>query len=1139
MTNDCICSNVPRIWRLAGVTRTVRLTVTKDGSPYDFTGLQTVLRIDRDNSDFHYEPQFTVEGDDNNIIVFAWAADKQPLGDYTIEVTVTDGSGNKDRVNWHGATGVRLVEYSNLVKGEDAAGVESDSELGLDGIFTMNGVGMDAYEEWLADGNEGSLHDYILWMQGPAREAAEVAEAQMAVIQSRADDDHTTAGSDHTRAAADHTTAESDHTRADEDHQFAFENRVLAYEDHLRAEDDHTTAAADHTTAQADHATAGSDHTRAEADHATAASDHSTAASDHTKAGQDSTRAGSDHDIAVADHAQSEADHTRAEGDHTTAAADHTTSAADHTTAASDHTTAAADHTQAVADHAVMAGYDTRLTNVETDVTQLGQEVDDIGEQKLVDVTKKATVEQGKVISQQGEASPTNNWEYLELTVRQGDKYVVSAVAGLSLRLWIIVDAGGNVLALSSDSSAVSYKTETITIPENGVKLYVNARQASIADTLPTIVKNTYTVSADIVLVGSNNITEYVNQKTDYTKNQLVDKKEEATIEVGKSVSTTGAINSVNNWEYLELAVNPGEKYTVSAVAGLNFRLWIVVNSAGVVLALSSDSSAVAYKTETVTIPNTASKIYLNARQASFQDLPPEIYLIRDVVDAKFVYVGDKPIKKYVDDALIGDKANIFHYDSGIDKMSYILSPFNTTYRLKNQFYVKRSSSASNNPNFNFDYIHLVTSDLQQIPTHAIADDITPAKYNGTYLGGNHGDSDTRKITCTSHGKTYADIGSIWNNGTHDYTIVAIVDENNLLVLGENLLSYPLFSFAQDVGVGDTLTHVSGATHTSNISVSASATVQFCSSLRVQDLKLIADGKEIIASGEYKFKHLDICEMYDVLNVASVLSLIQQGVGTFTENPNPNSFLSADKVARHSIIYGFDSAGEWRIRTDFIAYQDIVLDYFGFTQQGILGTGAKMYIPKALPFGGKDFRTIADYASLDNSVVLSTDYWENPNLPPDRWIQYDNNICIHSGYLFDYGVGGVKRKDFVNTAFYLYKNTRKTYPYGINSKISVSAGDVFSAVVWRSYMDLSEINTGGVIAVKMFEYDGKLYIYGDFNASGIYEFNIPEKYIGKMISVFEKSDNVTLLAGVANAKVLVKVVTASPMYGYIVAQINP
>ena len=375
MTNDCICSNVPRIWRLAGVTRTVRLTVTKDGSPYDFTGLQTVLRIDRDNSDFHYEPQFTVEGDDNNIIVFAWAADKQPLGDYTIEVTVTDGSGNKDRVNWHGATGVRLVEYSNLVKGEDAAGVESDSELGLDGIFTMNGVGMDAYEEWLADGNEGSLHDYILWMQGPAREAAEAAEATMTEIQSRADDDHTTAGSDHTRAAADHTTATGDHTRAEEDHTRAISDHTRAAQDHTSAVGDHMTAGQDHLRAEADHTTAGSDHTRAESDHATAASDHSTAASDHTKAGQDSTRAGSDHDIAVADHAQAEADHTRAESDHTTAAADHTTAASDHTTASSDHTTAAADHTQAVADHAVMAGYDTRLTNVETDVTQLGQEV--------------------------------------------------------------------------------------------------------------------------------------------------------------------------------------------------------------------------------------------------------------------------------------------------------------------------------------------------------------------------------------------------------------------------------------------------------------------------------------------------------------------------------------------------------------------------------------------------------------------------------------------------------------------------------------------------------------------------------------------------------------------------------------------
>jgi hypothetical protein len=461
------------------VTRTVRLTVTKDGSPYDFTGLQTVLRIDRDNSDFHYEPQFTVEGDDNNIIVFTWAADKQPLGDYTIEVAVTDGSGNMDRVNWHGATGVRLVEYSNLVKGEDAAGVESDSELGLDGIFTMNGTGMSAYDEWLAQGHTGTEADYIAWMQQPAREAASVAEAAMTVIQARADEDHATAGSDHTTATGDHAVHIEDHRiaglnhlKAEDDHTRANTDHSRAESDHSRAEDDHSTAGADHTQAGSDHTRANTDHSRSESDHVSVVADHLQAAADHTKATQDSTRAGSDHDIAVADHAQAEADHTRAESDHTTAAADHTT-------AASDHTTAAADHTQAVADHAVMAGYDTRLTNVETDVTQLGQEVNGATEIQYQEQTPYNQDHYYNTnASPLAEPSGYGNVSgvYCKMvTVTPGEKYRITGMGGNQyVRLYATADSNKGKLRYADTSLNARTTPVELTIQDGEKYLYVN-----------------------------------------------------------------------------------------------------------------------------------------------------------------------------------------------------------------------------------------------------------------------------------------------------------------------------------------------------------------------------------------------------------------------------------------------------------------------------------------------------------------------------------------------------------------------------------------------------------------------------------------------------------------------------------------
>lgn len=180
MNDTCICENTPRVWRLTGVTRTLRLRIfNPDGTPLDLSGREAAVTIARDNSEFSYAPGFVVEGDDNNVVKFEWPADKQGAGDYTITLTTTDGSGNADRVNWHGPTGIRLVDFSFMVRGEDALGVTSEATIGLNGTYTMNGTGMSAYDEWLAEGHTGSEADFVAWMQQPAQEAKQELEAEL------------------------------------------------------------------------------------------------------------------------------------------------------------------------------------------------------------------------------------------------------------------------------------------------------------------------------------------------------------------------------------------------------------------------------------------------------------------------------------------------------------------------------------------------------------------------------------------------------------------------------------------------------------------------------------------------------------------------------------------------------------------------------------------------------------------------------------------------------------------------------------------------------------------------------------------------------------------------------------------------
>ena len=167
------------------------------------------------------------------------------------------------------------------------------------------------------------------------------------------------------------------------------------------------------------------------------------------------------------------------------------------------------------------------------------------------------------------------------------------------------------------------------------------------------------------------------------------------------------------------------------------------------------------------------------------------------------------------------------------------------------------------------------------------------------------------------------------------------------------------------------------------------------------------------------------------------------------------------------------------------------------------------------------------------NVRLNANELEQKN---NEWIQVNEDVALHSGYLFDYGIGGEKRKNCINNTFTLF-NSRKIYPFGIDNKLTIKAGDSYSAVVWRRYIPRKRFNKNGIIASNVFVHNNKCYVYVDFNATGIYEVDIPESHIGKTFDVFEKSDNVELLTPISTKRILIKVSNSTPMYGYFVAKL--
>jgi hypothetical protein len=239
---------------------------------------------------------------------------------------------------------------------------------------------------------------------------------------------------------------------------------------------------------------------------------------------------------------------------------------------------------------------------------------------------------------------------------------------------------------------------------------------------------------------------------------------------------------------------------------------------------------------------------------------------------------------------------------------------------------------------------------------------------------------------------------------------------------------------------------------------------------------------------------------------------------------------------------------------DLIFLDDIVLNLYAPLDikpmiSDSLGGGLHYYLPKALPLTIDgvtfDYRTPKTFDYSKSLQWIGAETWENPLLPPDRGIEFVTNpsnqriIGLHHGYIFDQGIGGEIRKDYLNQAWWI-NDTGAVYNgalQGVKVGYNQTYGNKYRFVCFRKYDDVSEL-PNGMVSNSQFEANGNYYIYVDFNAAGTYHISVPQKYYGKKITVFEKSSNVILAAETAANDLEIKVNSNNPMYGYLVAEIK-
>lgn len=407
-------------------------------------------------------------------------------------------------------------------------------------------------------------------------------------------------------------------------------------------------------------------------------------------------------------------------------------------------------------------------------------------------------------------------------------------------------------------------------------------------------------------------------------------------------------------------------------------------------------------------------------------------------------------------------------------------------------------------------------------------------------------------------GLTTADIGALWKDQLdRQYNIGNVV--------GSSIYLLPVITRGTEGN--DTrgwktpnnpaitaLTHVSGGTVTTPITVASQSTTQLCPIMKHENRKFYIDGRELTEPGDYEGDDFTVSESQTGYDPASIETWF----------PTPGAIGTPDltgavEMARFTWSYNFKGA-QCCVNTTIDIRRKVECQSYGATQQQtFVDTGnykAMFMIPKAAPQGGKEIDKPFNSPALTSSGYLfyrNATYLKDVDKPIDRLIAMLHNPNDNT-YLVGMAAGlslvsgetiPAKRNANIpiapnaNDAHYRLgsfspSNNNKFYIAAINT--SPFADDGYNLP--NTYF--KEIN----YYISYFDpaaNPGQLYWYKDGNSYIIYShcqsvqsrvtLNLPEFMEGLNVEIVEQTDNAVLLTDtVQNGKLFVSYNTDDANY---------
>ncbi|MGD7790116.1 hypothetical protein ACQCX2_17540 [Propionibacteriaceae bacterium Y1700] len=361
---------------------------------------------------------------------------------------------------------------------------------------------------------------------------------------------------------------------------------------------------------------------------------------------------------------------------------------------------------------------------------------------------------------------------------------------------------------------------------------------------------------------------------------------------------------------------------------------------------------------------------------------------------------------------------------------------------------INADTDGSANGGFNF-----VSTTHNGATIHANTDDIAPIRTTTATVGANHGWTCIGRYTVTGHGKTTADLGSQWTDGTRTYVLI-MIDGDNLTVGGSYTTNGDGSTYTAAVNPTGDLTHVSGATDTAAIPIASRvAGAQLYPSIKDVAVAVTVDGTPA-GEGTQGGLSVQVRESYDILDYAALHDWAIAHVGQDWRD----NLAAIEGIVRVSNVYEFQPAGRCLVATTLQAIRQTALGACGVTQAVALTAGSGQTVTRYLPGvktkSGVDLSEPTDLDGWATTLIYEPADYDDADMPPIRCVDWIN---AGGAKVVGFALGILPKLDGDDPARaalpagWEVRSTKKSYPTAVGPA-ALAPGDTLSVEAYRTYL---------------------------------------------------------------------------------------